>query len=105
MSAYKKLLVAIDLTEEAPQVLDKAKAMSDVDGASLALVHVVEPVGYACYGGDIPMDFNDIQDQLDKAAREQLATYTRNTALTTRLSRLVVPNPRFTELVELIWSL
>ncbi|MGO1692675.1 MAG: universal stress protein [Marinobacter sp.] len=74
MSAYKKLLVAIDLTEEAPQVLDKAKAMSDVNGASLTLVHVVEPVGYA-YGGDIPMDLTELQDQLDKAAREQLATY------------------------------
>ncbi|MGO2136677.1 MAG: universal stress protein [Marinobacter sp.] len=74
MSAYKKLLVAIDLTEEAPQVLDKAKAMSDVNGASLTLVHVVEPVGYA-YGGDIPMDLTELQDQLDRAAREQLATY------------------------------
>ena len=55
MSAYKKMLVAIDLTEEAPQVLDKAKAISEAHGAELMLVHVVEPVGYA-YGGDIPMD-------------------------------------------------
>jgi len=74
MSAYKKMLVAIDLTEEAPQVLDKARAMSDAHGANLVLVHVVEPVGYA-YGGDIPMDLTELQDQLDKAAREQLAAY------------------------------
>lgn len=74
MSAYKKMLVAIDLTEEAPQVLDKARAMSDAHGADLLLVHVVEPVGYA-YGGDIPMDLTELQDQLDKAAREQLAVY------------------------------
>lgn len=74
MSAYKKMLVSIDLTEEAPQVLEKAKAMSEAHGASLLLVHVVEPVGYA-YGGDIPMDLTELQDQLDKAAREQLATY------------------------------
>ena len=74
MSAYKKMLVAIDLTEEAPQVLNKAKAMSEAHGAELMLVHVVEPVGYA-YGGDIPMDLTELQDQLDKAAREQLGAY------------------------------
>lgn len=76
MSTYKKVLVAIDLTEEAPQVLDKAKAMSEAQGAELMLVHVVEPVGYA-YGGDIPMDLTELQDQLDKAAREQMAAYGR----------------------------
>lgn len=74
MSAYKKMIVAIDLTEEAPQVLEKAKAMCEVHGANLVLVHVVEPVGYA-YGGDIPMDLTELQDQLDKAAREQLTAY------------------------------
>ncbi|SFN05878.1 universal stress protein [Marinobacter pelagius] len=74
MSAYKKMLVAIDLTEEAPQVLNKAKAISSAHGAELMLVHVVEPVGYA-YGGDIPMDLTELQDQLDKAAKEQLAKY------------------------------
>ena len=74
MSTYKKMLVAIDLTEEAPQVLNKAKAMCDAQGAELVLVHVVEPVGYA-YGGDIPMDLSELQDQLDKAAREQLGKY------------------------------
>ena len=74
MSTYKKMLVAIDLTEEAPQVLNKAKAMCDAQGAELLLVHVVEPVGYT-YGGDIPMDLSELQDQLDKAAREQLGKY------------------------------
>ncbi len=74
MSAYQKMLVAIDLTEEAPQVLEKAKAMQEAHGAELLLVHVVEPVGYA-YGGDIPMDLTELQDQLDKAAREQLTKY------------------------------
>lgn len=74
MSTYKRMLVAIDLTEEAPQVLDKAKAMSEAHGSELVLVHVVEPVGYA-YGGDIPMDLTELQDQLDTAAREQLTAY------------------------------
>lgn len=74
MSTYKKMLVAIDLTEEAPQVLNKATAMCSAQGAELLLVHIVEPVGYA-YGGDIPMDLSELQDQLDKAAKEQLGKY------------------------------
>lgn len=74
MSLYNKILVAIDLTEEAPQVLKKAKALSESQGAELVLVHVVEPVGYA-YGGDIPMDLTELQDQLDKAAKQQLQAY------------------------------
>lgn len=74
MSVYKKILVAIDLTEEAPQVLEKAVAIGKQHDAQLLLAHVVEPVGYA-YGGDIPMDLSELQDQLDKAAREQLAAY------------------------------
>lgn len=74
MPTYKKVLVAIDLTEEAPQVLYKAMEVCKAHQAELVLVHVVEPVGYA-YGGDIPMDLTELQDQLDKAAREQLTAY------------------------------
>lgn len=74
MSSYKRMLVAIDLTEETPHVLNKAMEISKVHNAEVVLVHVVEPVGYA-YGGDIPMDLTELQDQLDKAAREQLESY------------------------------
>lgn len=74
MSAYKKVLVAIDLTEEAPQVLNRAVEVCKAHNAEMILCHVVEPVGYA-YGGDIPMDLTELQDQLDAAAKEQLASY------------------------------
>lgn len=74
MPSYQKILVAIDLTEEAPQVLRKALEFRDAHQAELFLAHIVEPVGYA-YGGDIPMDLGELQEQLDKAARDQLARY------------------------------
>lgn len=74
MSSYSKILVAIDLTEEASQVLRKAAELSKAFNAQLIIAHVLEPVGYA-YGGDIPMDLTDLQDQLHRAAREQLAIY------------------------------
>jgi len=92
MSTYKKMLVAIDLTEEAPQVLKKAKALADIQDAELILVHVVEPVGYA-YGGDIPMDLSELQDQLDKAAREQLSKYGEEYGISTGNQVVTVGRP------------
>lgn len=74
MTQYSRILVAIDLTEEAPQVLKKAKVLAEAFNAELMLAHVVEPVGYA-YGGDIPMDLTELQEQLDKAAKAQLEAY------------------------------
>ncbi len=76
MALYKRILVAIDLTDEAPQVLERAVAIAKDNGAELLLIHVIEPIGYA-YGGDIPMDLSELQEQLDKTARKQLAEYGR----------------------------
>ncbi len=92
MSTYQKMLVAIDLTEEAPQVLNKAQEISKAHGAELLLVHVVEPVGYA-YGGDIPMDLTELQDQLDKAAKEQLAAYGNQYGVTSSNQVITVGRP------------
>lgn len=74
MTAYSKILVAIDLTDEAQQVLDRALDIARNHQATLILAHVIEPVGYA-YGGDIPMDLTDLQSQLDEKAREELSLY------------------------------
>lgn len=74
MANYRKILVAIDLTDEARQVLDRALAIAENHSAELMLIHVIEPVGYA-YGGDIPMDLTDLQTQLDEKARAELKIY------------------------------
>ncbi|WP_148862969.1 universal stress protein [Marinobacter fonticola] len=74
MAIYKTILAAIDLTEEADQIINRARDLCGIHQAELILIHVVEPVGYA-YGGDIPMDLTELQDQLDKSAREQLAAF------------------------------
>lgn len=44
MSLPSKILVSLDLTPEAQQVIDKACELARQSGASLHLVHVVEPV-------------------------------------------------------------
>ena len=74
MGTYRRILVAIDLTDEAPQVLERAEVIRTNHDAEIYLLHVVEPIGYA-YGGDIPMDLTELQSQLDKSARRQLNDY------------------------------
>jgi universal stress protein A len=47
---YKHVLVAVDLSEESTQVLDKAREAADNNGAKLSLLSVVKPLTQV-YGG------------------------------------------------------
>ena len=72
MSLYKHILVAIDLSDEADDVLEKAKNLAETNQARLTLVHVVEPLSVA-YGSDIPLDLSALQDEITQQARERIA--------------------------------
>lgn len=72
MSEYKHVLIAVDLTDESAQVVEKGKAIAERNNANISIFHALEPLGFA-YGGDIPMDLTSIQDQLEQHAREKLA--------------------------------
>jgi len=72
MNQYKHVLIAVDLTEESHQVIEKGKAIAERNNAKVSLIHALEPLGFA-YGGDIPMDLSSIQDQLDQHARDKIS--------------------------------
>ena len=74
MSNYKTLILAIDLSDEAEQVARKAQALAQNNQADLHIIHVIEPLSFA-YGGDIPMDFSGIQDEIQKQSETQLADF------------------------------
>lgn len=74
MSAYKRILLAIDLTEESRQVAASATAVADAFGAELHVIHVIEPLSLA-YGGDIPMDLSSVQEQIHEQAKSHLAEF------------------------------
>lgn len=71
MANYKRVLVAVDLTSDSDQVLQRAVDIADRNGAALHLIHVIEIVSFA-YGGDVPMDLTSLQDQIDKHAKERI---------------------------------
>ncbi|GGO75856.1 universal stress protein [Marinobacterium nitratireducens] len=74
MSAYKRILMAVDLSEESDQLIDKTCEIAGRNDAELSLIHVIEPLSFA-YGGDVPMDLTTIQEQLDEHARGKLDAF------------------------------
>jgi universal stress protein A len=69
MSLYKHVLVATDLTDENNLVLKKAEKLAAQFNATLALIHVVEPLpgyGYAYVG------IADIEGQLIEEAKQAI---------------------------------
>ena len=74
MSDYKKILVAVDLSEESAMVAQRARSVASGVAADLHVIHVIEPLSFA-YGGDIPMDFSGIQDEIHQQAAQQLKRF------------------------------
>lgn len=44
MTGYKKILVAVDLSPEAKPVVERARELGEHYGASLTLIHVIDPI-------------------------------------------------------------
>ena len=68
---YQHILVAVDLTEECDPVMHRAQKLAASSGATLSVVHIVEPMAMA-FGGDVPMDLSMLQQQQFDQARERL---------------------------------
>lgn len=90
MALYNNILVALDLTEESNQILERATRLGE--GAKISLVHVIEPLAYA-YGGDIPMDLSEVQNQLQQQAGEQLAKLGKSIGVAPEDQYVVIGQP------------
>lgn len=71
MACYTHIIAGLDLSEESPQVLEKAAELAKACGASLSVAHVIEPLTFA-YGGDMPVDLSEVQEQLQLKAEQEL---------------------------------
>ena len=74
MSEYKKIMLAVDLTEESLQVAERATQLVNAFDAELHVVHVIEPLSLA-YGGDVPMDLSTVQEQIQDQAAAHLREF------------------------------
>ena len=68
---YQNILVAVDLGATTETVIQRAASLASQNNAQLHVLHVIEPLAIT-YGGDIPMDFSAIQEEIQGQAKEQL---------------------------------
>lgn len=92
MSQYKKVLVAIDLSEESSLVARRAQGVADGSKAELHLIHVIEPLSFA-YGVDIPMDFSGLQDEIQEQATQQLKKFAAENNIAPERQHIVLGRP------------
>jgi len=92
MSDYKKIMLAVDLTEESKPVAERARALCQAFGAELHLVHVIEPLSLA-YGGDVPMDLSSVQEQIQEQAKSHLAEFAAGMGVSAERQHLIFGRP------------
>jgi len=92
MSQYTKILVAIDLSEDSELVVKRACAIAQNNTAEMHLIHVIEPLSFA-YGGDIPMDFSGIQDEIHQQATQQLQRFAESNGVDGDHQHIVLGKP------------
>ncbi|RVU30580.1 MULTISPECIES: universal stress protein [Neptunomonas] len=88
MGVYSKILLAVDLSEESDQLIEKTRTIAKNNQAQLTVLHVIEPLSFA-YGGDVPMDLTTVQEQLDAHAREKLELFSQKLAYPTESLQVV----------------
>lgn len=78
MSTYRKLLVAIDLSEESDKVLKRSLDVADGDVERLSLIHVVEPVAAAYPIDAYAINMTRLQEEAMSIAAGKLAEFASN---------------------------
>ena len=95
MHHYKTILFATDLSDEAKTIAKKAVALRDNNiqkPATLHIIHVIEPLDFA-YGGDIPMDFSDIQGNIQRQTEKKLAAFSAKLAIKPEHQYIITGRP------------
>ena len=92
--SYQHILIAVDLTDECHPVVERALEIASRNDATVALVHIVEPMAMA-FGGDVPLDLSLLQQQQFDQARERLQEFaSRYSQLDPQHRHLVYGQPR-----------
>ncbi len=92
MSAYKHILVGLDLSPESQQLVERVKCLFTGDDQKISLIHVQEPLSFA-YGGDIPMDLTDVQNQLEEQAKSRLVAIGKELNVTEENQHVIIGQP------------
>jgi universal stress protein A len=91
MSAYRRILVVVDLSEDSLLIGRRAQALATTSGADIALLHVVEFVPVEPMGETL-MPSVQIEDELLERARQRLATLAEELGIASSAARVEAGN-------------
>lgn len=99
MAAYRHMLVAIDLTDESQQVVERARDEAGRHGAQVSVVHVIRPVEQV-YGGfgavGVPGDFGGqlaaLEHEAHRQAQQRLAAIAEQLGAPAERTHLLMGN-------------
>lgn len=92
MNGYKHILAGIDLSSEATLVIERAAHLAKQYGATVSVVHVIEPLSYA-YGGDLPLDFSGIQEEIQRQAQSRMEAVGQQFSIAASQRHIVTGRP------------
>lgn len=92
MSDYRKIMLAVDLTEESLKVAQRANQLVKAFDAELHIVHVIEPLSLA-YGGDVPMDLSTVQEQIQDQGASHLREFANSLNVPEARQHLIFGRP------------
>lgn len=92
MTAYKKILVAVDISSETEQVLETAGDIAEQNGAEIAILHVAEtPISPYSQWSDYVVPISEMQ--LQEALFAQLSELVESVGLSKSLIKIVFGRP------------
>lgn len=92
MSEYQNILIGIDLSPESQKVADRAATIAKAFSAKLSIIHVMEPLSFA-YGGDLPLDFSNVQEEIQHQAKKQIESISERLGIPEDRQFLVLGRP------------
>ena len=94
--AYQKILAAVDLTEEAQQVLDQARETAEQNNAELSVIVVIKPINQVYSGFDVAALSADaalIEADAVRQAEARLAHHAKALAIPVKRTYVARGNP------------
>jgi universal stress protein A len=94
--AYKKILAAVDLTDEATQVLKQANEVTKQNGSELSLIVVVKPINQVYSGFDVAAlsaDAAMIEADAVKQAQKRIAEHAKSLGIPDKRTYVGRGNP------------
>ena len=94
MAHYRRILLAIDLTEDSPQIAARARELAATLGAQLEVLHVVEPLPLMVADAPEVMApaVMQTQDEILRAARKRVAELAAGLGLAESATHVLVGN-------------